>query len=98
MSELENLRNSKMEEYNEQQQIMQQINQLENDVKGYLNKDAIERYNNLKTAHYEIAVKLLVVLSQMAQSGQLSGQIDDQKLKDILIRLQPKRDFNTIRK
>jgi len=111
MDELEELRKKKLEELKQQQaealqqqgqeesQMQQQIAQLEIIVKQFLTKDALVRYGNLKAAHPEKAVQLLVILGQAAQSGQLKEKIDDEKLKELLKRLTPeKKDFKIKRK
>ena len=86
-------------ELQKQIEFQQQVAQLENLVKGHLSNDAISRYGNLKSAHPEKAMQALVVLSQMIQSGQISDRIDDEMLKNILIRMQPeKREFKIRRK
>jgi len=104
MTDLEELKRKKLEEFQKQQsnpeeiQIQQQIAQLEILVRGVLTKKALERYGNLKTAHPELAVQLLVLLSQAIQSGQIKT-VDDDALKNLLMRLQPKKHkFKIIRK
>ncbi|MBA3064836.1 hypothetical protein FP803_05350 [Candidatus Woesearchaeota archaeon] len=105
MTDLEELKRKKLEEFQGQQQfdseeaeIQQQITQIEILVKGVLTKKALERYGNLKTAHPELAVQLLVLLGQAVQSGQIKT-VDDDALKNLLMRLQPKKHrFKMIRK
>lgn len=110
MDELERIKKRKLEElqkqqeqainqqFQEQAQLQQQIQQLELIVKQVLTKEALERYGNLKTAHPEKAVQLLVVLGQAIQSGQIT-KIDDNKLKEILKKLTPpKKDFKIRKK
>ena len=105
MTDLEELKRKKLEELQGQQQfdseeaeIQQQIAQLENLVKGVLTKKALERYGNLKTAHPELAVQLLILLSQAIQTSQIKT-VDDDALKNFLMRLQPKKHkFKMIRK
>ena len=59
-----------------------------------LSKEALQRYGNLKAAHQEKAVQLLVILGQSIQQGHIKEKISDEKLKDILKQLQPeKKDF-----
>ncbi len=109
--ELDELRRKRLEQLKQQQeealkeqvqeeaQLQQQINQLEILVKQYLTKDALTRYGNLKAAHPEKAVQLLVILGQAVQSGQLPRKIDDAQLKELLRRLtQEKKDFKIKRK
>ena len=105
MTDLEELKRKKLEELQGQQQydpeeaeIQQQIAQLEILVKGVLTKKALERYGNLKTAHPELAVQLLILLSQAIQTNHIKT-IDDEALKNLLMRLQPKKHkFTMIRK
>lgn len=78
----------------EQQQLQQQLEQLENAVRQFLSKEALQRYGNLKSAHQDKAVQLLVVLGQAIQQGQIKEKISDEQLKYILIQLQnEKKDF-----
>jgi len=106
MTDIEELKRKKLEELQRQQQeldseeaqIQQQITQLELLVKKVLTKKALERYGNIKTAHPDIAVHLLVLLGQAIQSGQIKT-VDDEALKNLLMRLQPKKHkFKMIRK
>ena len=105
MDELEKIRKKKLEQLQglqqekvqqqmqEEAQVQQQIAQLEMLVKQKLTKDALQRYGNVKAAHPEKAMQLLVILAQAIQQGQLD-QIDDKTLKEILIKLTPeKKDF-----
>lgn len=97
MDELEALRQRRLEELQQSQQedieIHQKIQQLEIMIKQVLTKKAIERYGNIKAAHPEKAIQLLAVLAQPIQSGQVT-QIDDDQLKDVLMKLTPqKKDF-----
>ncbi len=82
----------------EEEQIQDQISQLETLVKQYLTREALERYGNLKTAHTEKAVRVLAVLGQMIQSGQIKSQINDIQFKEILKQLEPKKKEFTIKR
>jgi len=102
MDELEEIRKRKLAELQnqqedslqEQQQMQAQLEQLETVVKQFFTKEALERYGNLKAAHQEKAVQLLVILGQAVQQGQIKEKITDEKLKDILKQLQPeKKEF-----
>ena len=105
MDELEELKRRKLEELKirqaeslqqqseEQAQLQQQIEQLEAVVKQLFTKDALSRYGNLKAAHPEKAVKILVVIGQMMQQGNIQ-KIDDNMLIEILKQLTPeKKEF-----
>lgn len=106
MDELEEIRKRKLEELQrvqqkqieEELQLQQQIKQLENIVKGVMTKEALERYGNVKTVHPDKAVQVLAVLGQLLQTGKIN-KIDDEILKEILIKLIPKKkDFKIKRK
>ena len=94
LEELKNLQQGKLQEQaQEEMQMQQQIQQLESIVKQALTKEALERYGNLKAAFPEKAIKLLVILAQAIQSGQIS-KIDDKTFKGILKKLTPeKKEF-----
>ncbi len=82
------------EQTGEEQQLQAQLEQLESVVKQFLSKEALQRYGNIKTAHQEQAVQLLVILGQAIQKGQIREKISDEQLKNILRQLQPeKRDI-----
>ena len=96
---LDEVRDRKMEEMqqniNEQVELQKQIQQLENSVKPYLSKEAISRYSNLKAAHPDKAIQVLLVIFQGIQSGGINEVIiDDEKFKSLLLQLkQPKKEF-----
>ena len=105
MDELETIRKKKLEQLKsmqqgnnqnqmqEEAQAQQQIEQLETLVKQKLTRGALQRYGNVKAAHPEKAIQLLVVLAQAIQQGQID-QVDDDTLKQILIKLTPeKKEF-----
>lgn len=81
----------------EESQLQQQIQQIEMIVKNSFTKEALERYGNLKSAHPDKAVQLLVVLGQAIQKGQIT-RVDDETLKNILVQLTPKQKKFNIRK
>jgi len=110
MDELEALKKKKLEELQKQQQaamqhqvseeaqMQQQIEQLEMMVKQVFTKEALIRYGNVKAAHPEKAVQVLVVLGQLLQQGKVK-KIDDKELKGLLQQLTPeKKDFNIKRR
>ena len=90
LEELMRLQQQKTQQQSdEQSQIQQQIEQMESVVKQFFTRDALARYGNLKSAHQEKAVQLLVVLFQAIQKGQVQGKIEDELLKKILEQLAP---------
>lgn len=87
MDELEALKKQQ-----EQLQLQQQIEQLESIVKQRMTKEALQRYGNIKTVHPEKAMQLLVLFGQMIQTNQIET-IDDETLKNVLIQMNPKKEF-----
>ena len=78
----------------EQFKAQQQVELLEGIAKQFLSKDAIERYGRVKMAHPALAIKVVVLIAQAAQTGQLSEQISDAQLRELLARLQEgKKEF-----
>ncbi|MBI2448995.1 hypothetical protein HYV49_01735 [Candidatus Pacearchaeota archaeon] len=66
----------------EQENIEKNIEMIESFAKKHMTKEAISRYGNLKLAHPERALKAIVQITQIVQSG--IEEIDDAKLKEIL--------------
>ena len=95
---LEEIQNAYNEQVQQQAEIQQQVQALESFVKTRLTKKALERYGNLKTAHPEKALQLLAILAQAIQTQNIP-QINDEQLKDLLKRMEPKKhDFKIKRK
>ena len=100
---LDEIRKKKLEEMmnmqgvNEEQQLQQQIQEIESVVKTKLTKDALERYGNIRTAYPEKAVQLIVLLGEFLQSGKVDI-IDDNMLKEIIMRITPKKKDFKIRR
>ena len=92
LEELMRLQQEKLHQQAEEQaQIQQQIEYMESVVRQFLTKEALVRYGNLKTAHQEKALQMLIALFQAIQKGQIQNKIDDLMLKKILERLTPKK-------
>src|SRR3989344_1763336 len=103
MPSLDEIRKKKLEELmraqqdkaqqqaEEQAQIQQQIEAMEAAVKQFFTKEALARYGNLRTAHPEKAIQLLLILFNAIRSGQLKNKISDQELKSVLERFTPKK-------
>ena len=99
LEELMRMQQGKLQEQAEQQdQIQQQVEQIESVVRQFFTKEALARYGNLKAAHKEKALQLLVILFQAIQKGQVKGKVDDPTLKKILEQLAPKKRDIKIRR
>ena len=82
----------------EEQEAQQQIAALENAVKSRLSKEALQRYGNIKAAHPEKAVQLLIVLGRLIQLGRVNV-ISDENLKTVLQKMDTeKRETRITRK
>ncbi|MBN2566587.1 hypothetical protein JXB02_00705 [Candidatus Woesearchaeota archaeon] len=110
MDELEELRRRRLAELQEQEvaraqqqaseelELQRQVEQLEAVVKARLTKEALSRYGNVKTAHPDLAVQVLIILAQAIQQGQVN-EVDDILLRTILEKIAPKRrDFTVTRR
>ena len=81
-------------QFEEQARMQQQVAALEELAKQFLSKDAAERYGRGKIAHPALAIKIVALIAQAAQTGQLQSQISDAQLRELLIRLQEgKKEF-----
>ena len=104
MDEIDELRLKKMQEQqqrelNDSVKLQQQVMYLENLVRPYLSKEALTRYYNLKSAHQEIAIQALALLTEQIQYGNIKGKITDEQFKNFLMQIQPsKREFKFLRK
>lgn len=88
---LESLQQQAQKQAEEENQLKAQIQQLEEIVRRALTKEALQRYGNLKTAHPEKAVQLLVVVANAIQTQNIKT-IDDKQLKEILMMMDKKRE------
>lgn len=94
LMELQQKQQEALQEQSQQQQIQAQLAQMEAVVKQFLDKDAVERYGNLKIAHNEKALQILAIMAQMIEAGQIRQKLTDSQFKEILKKLEPKkRDF-----
>jgi len=92
LDELMQIQQERMQQQaQEHAQIQQQIEQMESVAKQFMTKEALARYGNLKTAHHEKALQLLLVLFQAIQKGQIQDKINDSTLKKVLEQLTPKK-------
>lgn len=91
--QLKRLQDTQAQQENQQEQLVNQITQLEELVRQHLTKEALSRYGNLKVAHPEKAIQVLVVLGKGIQSRKLKT-IDDEMLKSVLQKMAPeKKEF-----
>ena len=98
MSDEDEIRQRKLQELREQQEAQQKFAHIEEAVKQYFTPDALQRYGNIKAAHQETALRLIMALAQAIQAGQVTQKIDDATLKKMLTQLTQKRDIRIIRK
>ncbi|ADI73639.1 DNA-binding TFAR19-related protein [Methanohalobium evestigatum Z-7303] len=112
--ELEEIRRKKREQIQQQQQAAQQpgIDQYANQqeqaermeeekkkiLRQILTPDARERLTRLKMSRNELGEQLESQLISLAQSGRIQSVIDDEKLKQLLSQIQPKKHDTNIRR
>jgi len=63
-----------------------------------LTKEAAERLGRVRVANPNLASQVEMYLIQVAQSGQIGGKIDDNKLKQILELMTEKKKTKIMRK
>ncbi len=94
---IEEIKMKKLQEYlgqSQEQERLNQVNQLQQNItmlesiaKKIMSKEAISRYGNLKLAHPETALKAILAIAQIVESG-YKEEINDEKFKEILIQIQ----------
>lgn len=67
-------------------------------LRKVLSKNALERLGRVKLANPVLATQLEMYLLQAFQTGQLRGNVDDKKLKQILNILVPKKRKTNIKR
>ncbi|MCL2712760.1 MAG: DNA-binding protein [Methanomassiliicoccaceae archaeon] len=103
-SELEALRQRKLAEMQQggqqQAEAKERARQMEIQKQAMLRQiltpEARDRLSNVRVANPEMANMVEVQLIQLAQSGRLAGMINDDMLRDILMRVAPQRREITI--
>ncbi len=86
-------------EVEEQQKIQEKISQIESMAKKFMTQEAITRYATLKSVHQEKALQAIALIAQLGSQNKITGKIDDQQFKELLIKLEPeKRETKIIRK
>lgn len=86
--------NQAYQDIEQQLKLQKQIELIELTAKQYLAKESIARLGNIKAVNPELAVRLSSFIVQLAQSGQLTGTISDEKFKEVLMLSQgQKKEF-----
>ena len=106
MDELEEIRKQKLaamqqnmqEQQEKQAEIEQQVEMLEAFVKQHMSAEAISRFGNIKLAHPEKAVQLLVVAGQLIKAGKIKEKISDEQLKQLLTMMDSEKKEFTIKR
>lgn len=80
-----------------QAELQKQIEVLESIVKQYLSKEAMQRYFTLKSMHPEKAIRVITLITSLVQSNQLTEKLSDEDFKDLLHRLEEKKEFRIVK-
>jgi programmed cell death protein 5 len=105
--ELELIRKRKLEElrrYEKEQQIQRELQkqaeaQKQQILRKILTSEARERLGRLKIARPELVAEVERQLIVLAQTGRLTGVVDDHKLRQILSQvIPPKREIKIVRR
>tara|TARA_Y100000310_G_C20250359_1_gene608812 strand:+ start:214 stop:474 length:261 start_codon:yes stop_codon:yes gene_type:complete len=83
-----------MQEKQEEEQRIQA--EIESNAKNYLDKDALLRWGNLKSAFPEKSLQVAAVINQLVQQNQINKKLNDEEFKEILKSLSPKKKDITI--
>jgi programmed cell death protein 5 len=67
-------------------------------MRQILTPEARERLTNLRMSRKELVEQLENQLIMLAQSGKLQSMIDDEKLKQLLVQMQPKKREPSIKR
>lgn len=100
--ELEKLRKKRMQELQDEESIQQSYEDQESQQKQYeeqkkqilrgiLTPPARERLSNIKLSRPQIGEQIEQQLIMLAQSGRLQQKITDQQLRQLLVKLLPKK-------
>ena len=84
---------AQIQQQQENADMKQQIAEVESVVKNYFTPEALQRFGNIKTAHPELATKIIAIIAQAIQSGQLKSAITDEQFKGLLEQLTKTRDI-----
>jgi DNA-binding TFAR19-related protein (PDSD5 family) len=80
----------------QRQQAEEQFVYIEKTVTSKMTPEALLRYGNVKIAHPELAMQLVLVVAQAVQKG--VGLITDDMLVSVLSRMTQKREIKITRK
>lgn len=82
--------------YQQEQARAEMEAQKQSILRQILTPEARERLTTLKMSRPALGEQLELQLISLAQSGRIQSQIDDEKLKTLLMRMQPKKRKTSI--
>lgn len=96
---LDELISRQQDAYEEQAKFQQQVELVENFAKKYLNKDALVRYSNLKSAFPEKAIQVSALIVQFVNNGMIKKVLTNEEFKSLLQEMEkPKKEFEIRRR
>jgi DNA-binding TFAR19-related protein (PDSD5 family) len=82
----------------EEKSSEENFKQVEMFLYRILSSEARERLNNIKLVNLEKYMQIANILVKLVQSEKINGILSDADLKEILMQLNTKREFNIVRK
>lgn len=99
MTELDEIRQKKMEELRQKQEAEAETEQkLDVLVKRLLTEEARARLSNVKLVNKEIYFKAVQTIIYLFNAGQVKGKVDEAQLKELLKKLAEKKEISIKRK
>ena len=78
---------AQIQQQQENAEVSQQIAEAETVIKRYFTPEALQRFGNIKAAHPERATRIIAIIAQAIQNGQLKSAISDDQFKGLLEQL-----------
>lgn len=85
------------QDQNDNFEKIQQTQQMEDRVKQYLDKGALQRYSNIKLVNKEKSLQIITLLYQFISTGQIKEKLTDEQFKNLLMHLNQDKKFNIIK-
>ena len=95
---MEEIKKKVLEQKQAEQKEMQMELQLAELVKNILTPEARTRLNNIKLVNRELYLKTVQTLIYLIKTGQMQGKLGEAELKNLLKKMQEKKEIKITRK